>query len=193
MAADEPVPGHSAATLAIQRDRHVRRSVLQRRDSAEQLELVNKIKHAAEAIRFLDGADSLGFVQDCKRNMRALCPALPGQHVLDVRQSSVPPDRPDRHRFGSERGNRPQLPRLCREAGLENVRLLPQTCSVPYFVYAAMTKSAMRDALAAGTPSAEEFRRWWDEMETAERNGRCFATFSGFIVAGRKPDVARRP
>lgn len=259
-------------------------------------ETVNKIKSAAEAIRFLDGADSLGFIQDCKRSMRALCPAMPGQHVLDVGcgvgqevrtlAGAVGPrgrvvgvdlgeaiiDEAQRRFAGSglpvefRVGNaggldfpndsfdlaraervieyvddpramlaemvrviRPggsvllfdfdyrgsivdasdrtlsrridqiviasvpngeigaQLPRLCREAGLENIRVLPRMCSVPFFVYAAMTKAATRDALAAGTLSAEEFRRWWDEMETAERNGRFFATFSGFVVTGRKP------
>ena len=264
-------------------------------------EVVNKIRNAAEAIQFLDGADSLEFIQDCKRKMRALCPALPGQHVLDVgcgvgqevrtlatavgaqgrvvgvdlgeaiigeaRQRFAASGLPVEFRVGNAGGLdfpddsfdlsraervieyvddpramlaemvrvvRPggsvllfdfdyrgsivdasdrvlsaridqmviasvpngeigaQLPRLCRAVGLENIRVLPQVYSVPFFVYEAMTKSAMQDAVAAGTLSAEEFRRWWDELETAERNRQFFATFSGFVVTGRKPGAARR-
>ena len=54
------------------------------------------------------------------------------------------------------------------------------------FRYGTQMDIIEREALAAGSVTAEELRRWQQNLEAAETTGTFFAHAAGILVAGRK-------
>jgi len=80
-----------------------------------------------------------------------------------------------------------QLPRLCRESGLVDIRVLPHVFLAPYGLWRSLVKGTLTKAVEAGSLSAAELDHWWSELDAADREGRFFEASVGFIVAGKKP------
>ena len=79
-----------------------------------------------------------------------------------------------------------QLPRLFRESGLVDIRVVPHVFVAPFQLWRSLVRGTLEIALEAGTLSASELEHWWDELDTAEQEGWFFEGSLGFIVAGRK-------
>jgi ubiquinone/menaquinone biosynthesis C-methylase UbiE len=79
------------------------------------------------------------------------------------------------------------LPRLFREAGLQNVVDIPHAvrlgCEFAHWLFDGyLTKAAQ-----AGAFSSQELAEWWSDLEEANANG-CFNLgLLGFVVAASKP------
>lgn len=80
-----------------------------------------------------------------------------------------------------------QLPRRCAEAGLVEVTAEPFTIVTPYPMFQNVWRGSFDTAVAQGVLSAEELAGWWQELATAQQQGRFFATVQGFIISGCAP------
>lgn len=79
------------------------------------------------------------------------------------------------------------LPRLLRDAGLEDVTVIPHAVEIPYDFFGWIVCGHLDAALAAGRFTPEELIGWWDELDAADEHGRFFAALLGFVVVGCKP------
>jgi ubiquinone/menaquinone biosynthesis C-methylase UbiE len=79
------------------------------------------------------------------------------------------------------------LPRLFREAGLQNVIDVPRAVRLGYEFSHWLLDGHLAKALQAGALSSEELAEWWSDLEKTDVNGRFNMGLLGFVVAGRKP------
>jgi ubiquinone/menaquinone biosynthesis C-methylase UbiE len=79
-----------------------------------------------------------------------------------------------------------QAPRLFRERGLQEVRVIPHMVLAPYAIYKRVVNGTMDQAVQAGQLAAAEVATWWSALERTEAAGNFLAGFLGFIVSGRK-------
>jgi len=79
-----------------------------------------------------------------------------------------------------------QLPRLLRESGLIDIRVIPHVFVAPYRLWRSLVEGTLIKELEAGTVSALELDRWWSELAAADREGQFFEASLGFIVPGQK-------
>jgi ubiquinone/menaquinone biosynthesis C-methylase UbiE len=85
------------------------------------------------------------------------------------------------------------LSRFFREAGLAEVEIFPETLVVAEFDLADRIFDLTRTARAAGeagTAEPQAVDGWLDELRELDRAGAFCATFTGFIVSGRKLPAA---
>lgn len=79
------------------------------------------------------------------------------------------------------------LPRLFREAGLEDVTDVPHAVRIGREFAHWLLDGHLAKAVQAGVLSPQELSAWWSDLEDADANGRFNLGFLGFVVAGRKP------
>jgi ubiquinone/menaquinone biosynthesis C-methylase UbiE len=81
-----------------------------------------------------------------------------------------------------------RIPALFREAGLQELTILPYALRLTYTLALQVAGPATVDrARAAGVLSEAEAETWLQQLQAAEAAGRFFSTLSGFLVSGRKP------
>ncbi len=79
-----------------------------------------------------------------------------------------------------------QLPRLLRESGLVDIRVVPQVFLSTLSLWRSLVQGTLTKAQEAGALPAPALERWWRELEEADREDQFFAASLGFIVAGRR-------
>jgi ubiquinone/menaquinone biosynthesis C-methylase UbiE len=82
------------------------------------------------------------------------------------------------------------LPGLMREAGLCEIRVVPQTLMIHDLALAEQTHTLRRTAdlaIAEERVTAEAVDAWFADLRTRDAEGRFFCAVTAFIVAGRKP------
>lgn len=79
-----------------------------------------------------------------------------------------------------------QMPRLFKQAGLNNIRVEGRLMPLDYTFFQAAFSGILQRALNAGAVSEEELTRFWQELERAEQEQRFLARVGGFIVSGEK-------
>lgn len=80
-----------------------------------------------------------------------------------------------------------QLPRLYHQLGMQDIQIIPQVFTPPYFVYERLSRGTLEKTMKAEKISTSELEAWWRDLEQANQDGRFFAAYLGFIVSGRKP------
>jgi hypothetical protein len=86
-----------------------------------------------------------------------------------------------------------RLAPLFREAGLEGIRVFPDTLLMPRFAPVDATLGIRRTVervREAGLVSAAEGETWLADLAERDRTGRFFCSVTSFCVAGRKPERA---
>lgn len=81
-----------------------------------------------------------------------------------------------------------QLPRLFRNAGLTNIKVIPQTApmnNLP-FIRSAYLDKAKRIALEAGVVTEEEAAAWMSELDNLYEEGQFFSSLTIYCVRGIK-------
>lgn len=72
-------------------------------------------------------------------------------------------------------------------AGLEVVDLVPHGLLAPHWLCAGIFEGPVAEAVRSGSLGAGEADEWFATLETAEKEGRFFCAFQGFIFSARKP------
>lgn len=83
-----------------------------------------------------------------------------------------------------------------REAGLEEVTVMPQATLVPSFEVADRMLefgTAAKRAAATGGVTSEEAAAWIADLRQRDASGRFFCGLTGYLVAGRKPGAGPTP
>lgn len=81
-----------------------------------------------------------------------------------------------------------RLPRWFADCGLIDIDVVPTLIRAPLATFKLAFEALLRDAAAAGKADQAEVDAWWASLDAADRAGRFFSLFLGFIVAGRKPE-----
>jgi ubiquinone/menaquinone biosynthesis C-methylase UbiE len=79
------------------------------------------------------------------------------------------------------------LPRLFREAGLQNVIDVPHAVRLGCEFAHWLLDGHSAKAVQAGALSSQELSEWWGDLEEADANGRFNLGLLGFVVAASKP------
>lgn len=82
------------------------------------------------------------------------------------------------------------LPGLMQEAGLRDIRVVPQTLMIRDLALAEQTHTLRRTAdlaIAEGRVTTEAVETWFADLRARDAEGRFFCALTTFIVAGRKP------
>jgi ubiquinone/menaquinone biosynthesis C-methylase UbiE len=79
------------------------------------------------------------------------------------------------------------LPRLFREAGLQDVTDVPRAVRMGCKSAHWLLDGHLANAVQAGALSSEALFEWWSDLEEADANGRFNLGLLGFVVTGRKP------
>ena len=80
-----------------------------------------------------------------------------------------------------------RLPRLLRDAGLDDVVTIPHAVEIPFDFFTWVLSGHLDAAIAAGSFAPEELIGWWDAIDAAHAHGRFYAAILGFVAAGSKP------
>lgn len=80
-----------------------------------------------------------------------------------------------------------QLPRLFQQAGLNTIRVDGSLMPLDYAFFQLAFSGILQSVQDTGAISVEEFSRFWNALEQAERERHFFARMGGFIVSGQKP------
>jgi SAM-dependent methyltransferase len=81
-----------------------------------------------------------------------------------------------------------QLPRLLRERGVQGLTVVPHMILTPLAMFRRVTGGTIDEAVKSGELGAQEVEAWWQALAEADRAGRFFAGFSGFLVCGHSSE-----
>ncbi len=80
-----------------------------------------------------------------------------------------------------------RLPRWFAECGLADIDVVPALIRAPLTTFRLAFEALLRETAAAGKADLAEVEAWWESLAAADRDGRFFSLFLGFVVGGRKP------
>jgi ubiquinone/menaquinone biosynthesis C-methylase UbiE len=81
-----------------------------------------------------------------------------------------------------------QLPRLFRQAGLDDISVVPQVVMIPSLEsYRRLVQGSLDAAVRSGVLATGDLDRWWTDLARAELEGGIFVANLGFVVHGRRP------
>lgn len=78
-----------------------------------------------------------------------------------------------------------QLPRLLRERGVRELRVIPHMILTPYAMYCRVVSGTIAQGVQSGQLRSAELNMWWQALEQAEASGHFFAGVHGFLLCGR--------
>jgi ubiquinone/menaquinone biosynthesis C-methylase UbiE len=79
------------------------------------------------------------------------------------------------------------LPRLFREAGLQDVTDVPHAVRIKCEFAHWLLDGHLAKAMQAGALSSREVSEWWSDLEEVDVKGTLNLGLLGFVVSGRKP------
>jgi SAM-dependent methyltransferase len=82
-----------------------------------------------------------------------------------------------------------QLPGWCKDLRLTSVCVTPVAVAFTEFdtLYEVCLRTFVENAAAAGVVTAEEARRWVEDLRERDRRGRFFSSQTFFRISARKP------
>ena len=78
-----------------------------------------------------------------------------------------------------------QIPRLLRERGVRELRVIPHMILTPYAMYCRVVSGTIAQGVQTGQLRSAELNVWWQALEQAEASGHFFAGVPGFLLCGR--------